>query len=227
MPSLKTRLILWSIALTSRRNSLKLQLYCWWGCSSLLLSKHRYVLFPKYVIFYSNMIISLSGLKKKGIWFVGQLKRNWAIWGSFKRGGTVGLIIYIMQEWRWMKLCYIVGHCWGYKVIRNCGDLIQNNRAFCTNIITSCTPPYCVTHTPFLSNNPWVREIIKVVGLIGKSHIFIDMFLHSSHPIMYWTWHYYAIYYLSSHITLKAMLCLFCCWQLTHMGEVDELFIHV
>ena len=69
-------LMLWSIAIDGGRNGLKLQLYCWWWCGSLLLSKYRCVLFFKYVIFHSNMI-SLSGEKNQtGIWSVCQLKRN-------------------------------------------------------------------------------------------------------------------------------------------------------
>ena len=45
----------------------KLQLYCWWRCCSLLLGKHRCVLFLKYVIFCSTMIKLLSGGKKGNI----------------------------------------------------------------------------------------------------------------------------------------------------------------
>ena len=33
------------------------------------------------------------------------------------------------------------------------------------------------------------REIIKIVGLMGKIHIIIYMFLHSYHPIIYSTVH--------------------------------------
>ena len=37
----------------------------------------------------------------------------------------------------------------------------------------------CVHH------NPWVREIVKGVALVGKSHISIDVVLPSYHPIIY------------------------------------------
>ena len=40
------------------------------------------------------------------------------------------------------------------------------------------------------------REIIKVVECIGKSHIIIDMFLNTYHPIIYYTVHEISMQYI-------------------------------
>ena len=55
-------------------------------------------------------------------------------------------------------------------------------------------PPYYLKHTLVLS------ATIKVVGLVGKIHIIIDMFLNSDHPIITCIQNQYAIYYGQSHI---------------------------
>ena len=69
-------------------------------------------------------------------------------------------------------------------------DLIQNNRQLCKNIIMSCElhgillainetvkgrtlwmSTLSQTYTSFIHNHPCIREIIKIVGLMGKIDI--------------------------------------------------------
>ena len=62
--------------------------------------------------------------------------------------------------------------------------------------------PYYLYHTPVLSATTHeYTEIIRSMRRMMKSHIIIDIFLNSSHPILYMTLEYNILPFIS-YITL-------------------------